>query len=195
MNINEVTYLEIEALGDVQLSKLLLSLLRNEAKHYQFEGIRDIIVPLKINVADAGDDGKVDCDATNGSPYVSYNQSVFQCKATDLGPQQVYNEFFSKNIQPAPAVKGKGKKVKPAVTRELVLKDKIKEVLDAGGQYVFFIGHGYNSALRDARLAKARQALSDYNADHGTSYRPDQVRILEANGIANWTMEYIEPLT
>jgi len=196
MNINEVTYIEIEALDDLALSKLLLSLLRNESKHYQFDGIRDIIVPLKINVADAGDDGKVDCDATNGSPYVHYNQSIFQCKATDLGPQAVYNEFFSKNIQPAPAVPAsKGKKAKPAVFSELILKDKIKEVLDAGGQYVFFIGHSYNTTLRDSRLAKAKQALSDYNADHGTNYQPAQVRIIEANGIANWTMEYIEALT
>jgi len=195
MNINEVTYLEIEALDQLQLSKLLLSLLRNEAKQYHFEGVRDIIVPLKLTVADAGDDGKVDCDDTKGSPYVTYNQSVFQCKATDLSPQQVYNEFFSKNIQPAAAVAGKGKKAKSAIKRDLVLKDKIKEVLDAGGQYVFFIGHSYNSTLRDSRLAKARQALSDYNNDHGTSYQPDQVRIMEANAIANWSTDYLEPLT
>jgi len=132
MKINEVTYKEIEDLTDIGLSRLLLSLLRNEARKYDFTGVRDIIVPLKINVADAGDDGRVDCDSTNGSPNVQANLSLFQSKATDLQPGQVYSEFFAIDTPDAPAVTAsRGRKAKPATTRQLVLKDRIKEVLEA----------------------------------------------------------------
>jgi len=196
MKINEVTYKEIERLTDIGLSRLLLNLLKNEARKCSFSGVREIIVPLKINVADAGDDGRVDCDNTNGSHYVHFNFSLFQNKATDLQPGQVYSEFFSVDTPDAQAVTaGRGRKAKPATTRQLVLKAKIKEVLDAGGQYTFFIGHNYNTSLRDSRLDKAKEALVNYNSLYGTTYLPNQVRIMDANAIASWTNEFIESVS
>jgi hypothetical protein len=195
MKINHVTYKEIESLTDIMLSKLLLSLLNNEAKKYKFLGVKDIIVPLKINIGDGGEDGRVECDDTNGSTHIPCRFTLFQNKATGLTPGQVYSEFFSINIPDAPEISAApGKASRSATTRQLVLKDRIKEVLDAGGQYVFFIGHNYNTGLRTVRLNQAKKALSNYNDIHGTEYKPEQVRIIEANDIANWANEFINSL-
>lgn len=190
MNVNEVTYNEIKGLSDVDLSKLLLHLLKAESEKYNFTGIDEIIVPLRINVADAGEDGRVLCEATNGSVYIKNAKSVFQNKATDISPAEVYKEFFSVNLPAAPARKGK-----PAEPQKLELKNKIKEILDQGGQYVFFVGHDYNAELRDNRLKSANKALSDYNLLHHTTYAPSQVRFIEANEIANWTNEFISAVS
>ncbi|RKO72130.1 hypothetical protein D7322_08550 [Sphingobacterium puteale] len=193
MKINQITYQEIELLGDLALSKLLLSLLNNEARKYKFTGITDVIVPLKINVADGGDDGRVKCANTGESQYICNNFSIFQNKATDLSPSSIYSEFFRIDSPPqGEVVASEGVLGKPAIPRQLELKDKIKEVLDEGGQYIFFIGHGYNSSLKQRRLQEAHRALNDYNDLHSTRYTPDQVRILEANDIANWTNDFIQ---
>lgn len=196
MNINEVTYKDIKLLNDVPLSDLLLTLLTSESQHFKFKGITEIIVPLRINVGDAGDDGRVSCEDTNGSRYITNGNALFQCKATDLSPQEIFDEFFSVNIKEKPEVLGtEKKKGRKAVTRQLELKAKIKEVLDAGGQYIFFIRHDYNSKLLKSRVEKAQEALSVYNELHGTKYSPDQVRVMEGNEIAGWTNNYINAVT
>lgn len=165
-------------------------LLNEESEKYRFAGITEIIVPLRINVGDAGEDGRITCTNTNGSMYVTNPQSIYQNKATDISPGDIYNEFFSVN-KPAAAAK----KNKVAQLRQLVLKDKIKEVLDLGGQYVFFIGYDYNAKLVGTRLESAYNALVDYNALHVTTYQPNQIRIIEANEIANWTNNFIGAVT
>lgn len=196
MNINEITYREIKSLSDVGLSDLLLTLLNSESQTFKFKGIREIIVPLRINVGDAGDDGRVNCDDTNGSTYVTNAKSLFQCKATDLSPQEIFDEFFAVNVREVAAIPPSGKKKgKPAVPKQLELKDKIKDVLDADGQYVFFISHDYNSLLLGRRIQAAKRALTEYNKLHGTTYTSDQVRVMEGNEIAGWTNKYINAVT
>lgn len=146
MYFNEITYKEIERLTDIQLSDLLLRLLKFESEKLKFAGVEEILVPLKINVGDQGEDGRIKCDDTKNSRWVTNRYSIFQCKATNLKPQKVYDEFFT--------VDNKGKKI---------LKPLIKEVLDAKGQYIFFINKGYNKKLIKARLGKAAEALKYCN--------------------------------
>lgn len=174
MLLNEITIKDIERLSDVELSDILLRLLKFESERYQFTNVRDILVPLKINIGDAGEDGRLECGNTNGSKWVQNKFSIFQCKATDLKPKEVYNEFFSNPTQ-----------------SKKQLKDKIKEVLDANGQYVFFIHKPYVKKLIDSRLDKARKALSYCNRVYKTKYKKEQVRILDANLIKDWVNEYI----
>jgi len=58
MYFNEITYKEIERLTDIQLSDLLLRLLKFESEKLKFAGVEEILVPLKINVGDQGEDGE-----------------------------------------------------------------------------------------------------------------------------------------
>ena len=97
MFFNEITYKEIERLTDIQLSDVLLRLLKFESEKYNFDGIDEIIVPLKINVGDNGEDGRIKCNDTKGSRWIKNSFSMFQCKATDLKPNQLYDEFFTNN--------------------------------------------------------------------------------------------------
>jgi len=48
MKINEDSYIEIERLSNIALSKLLFSLLNNEARKYKFKGINDKVSKLDI---------------------------------------------------------------------------------------------------------------------------------------------------
>ncbi len=174
MLLNEITIKEIEQLTDVKLSDILLRLLKFEYEKYHFTNVKDILVPLKINIADAGEDGRLECDNTNGSKWIQNRFSIFQCKAMDLKPQKVFEEFFSNPTQ-----------------SKKQLKDKIKEVLDANGQYVFFINKSYVKKTLDSRLSKARKTLTYCNRVHKTKYKKEQVRILDANLIKDWVNEYI----
>ncbi|MES2063549.1 MAG: hypothetical protein V4456_16600 [Bacteroidota bacterium] len=184
MNLNEITTREIAALTDVQLSRILLNLLHNEVDKFQFDSVRELVVPLKINIADGGEDGKLDCEGTRGSRYIHSKLSVFQCKATKMGPDQVFKEFFSVYI---PARN-------PGEANRVELKENIKEVLDRGGQYVFFISYPYNNRYKKPKLEAAHRALDEYNALHGTAYSHNQVRIMEGNEIKDWVNEYIDTI-
>ncbi|MCE1189868.1 MAG: hypothetical protein LWX56_12100 [Ignavibacteria bacterium] len=172
-NPNEVTIEDIEQLNPVQLSDLLLRLLKFESEKFKFDGVEEILVPLKINVADEGEDGRIKCNSTNGSMWITNNLSIYQNKATDLQPKEVYNEFF-----------------KDFAVFGAELKSQIKEVLDAGGQYVFFISHSYNKCLIKNRLKYAYKAIDDSNIKYNTAYTHSQIRIIEGNQIKDWTNQF-----
>lgn len=181
MKINEITYEEISRLDDQQLSEILHNLLHNEAHKYGFEGA-EVNVSLQINVSDGGQDGKLTCDSTKDSVYITNTYSLFQCKATNLDKAEVYKEFFIKEK--------KSKKASPTKVKK-ELKPLIKAALDAGGQYILFIKQQYSPLSLAERLEKAKEALRDSNTIYGTSYTYDQVRILDGHQIADWVNEFI----
>ncbi|MBB6110290.1 hypothetical protein SAMN05421821_10697 [Mucilaginibacter lappiensis] len=181
MNLNEITYRQIESLTDVQLSAVLLNLLKREAAERQFSSVRELIVQLKINVADGGQDGKIDCEDTRGSIYVQNKLSVFQCKASKMEKGAIYSEFFREKVDK-----------KGSLPTVLVLKGGIKEVLDAGGQYVFFINQPYSPVHKKLREQAAQQAIDDYNSIHSTGYQAGQVRIMDAHEITQWVNQFID---
>lgn len=180
MQINEITYKQIENLEDTQLSRLLLHLLRSEEQKCKLDGV-DVLVPLRINVGDAGEDGRIKCFNTNGSKYILNKSSIFQCKATNITPGEIYQEFFEST-----------KRKKSAVVPSL--KAQIKDVLDEGGQYVFFIGHVYNQSLKNSRHIQACKAIDDCNAALGTNYLHSQVRVMEASEITEWVNNFLDTI-
>lgn len=170
MSLLEISTEELKRLDAVQFSDILLRLLKFEAEKYGFRSSSDILVPLRINVADAGNDGRIKCDSTNGSPWVKHIYSIFQVKSYHVSPSEIFNEFFDS---------------------EKNIKKAIEEVLDGGGQYVFFISVDYNDELLTHRLKKAKEAISHINKTFGKSYSEEQVRILEGNQIKDWVNEYL----
>lgn len=177
MTFNQIIYEDIGRLDDVQLSKLLLRLLLLEADKYKFEGIEKIVVPFRINVGDAGEDGRIKCSDTKSSKFIKNKFSLYQCKATDLSPQGYYDEFFTSN------------------NNVVVLKEQIEDVLDNKGQYVFFTSKDYNETTTNNRIEKIKEAIDFANNTLGKKYNYDQVRILEANEISTWVNEYISAVT
>ena len=67
----------------------------------------------------------------------------------------------------------------------------IKEVLDEGGQYVFFIKKAYGKKLINSRIEKAHEALKYANKLYKKHYLNEQVRVLEGNQITEWINEYV----
>jgi hypothetical protein len=181
MNLNQITYTEINQLDAVQLSEVLLTLLHAEAKKFQFNSLRQLIVPLRINVADGGEDGRLDCSSTNGSTYIHNPLSYFQCKATEIAAKAIAAELFAVDKDAE----------NPGDPPVLEFKKNVEEVLTGGGQYLMFIGHDYNPKLRKLRLLALQQGLDRYNQLHGTNFLPDQVRIMESNEIAGWVNQFI----
>lgn len=85
----------------------------------------DIAVPLKIEVSDGGEDGRIKWN--NGpqrTDWIPDRFTVFQCKATDMPPAKCKSEVCKKD--------------------STALKERVKEVLDAGGAYILFYGRECN---------------------------------------------------
>lgn len=118
-SINEVTIEQIERLNDIQLSQLLHKLLYSEALKLGLENY-DIIVPLKINVADGGEDGRIEWTENKGNNWFKKSPSLFQNKATIMGPQKCYNEI----IEPKSKTQKK-LKLKSQISDLIKIKDAI----------------------------------------------------------------------
>lgn len=174
MLINEIAHTDLERLTDVQFTDVLFRLLKFESEKFKFTGPKEILVPIKINVADAGEDGRVECENTNGSNWIRNKLSIFQVKARKMEGQDFYNEFFIfENNNP------------------IGIKRLIEDTLDKVGEYVFFVSNGYNTDAKNRRKLKIVEAINHCNTHFGKNYNIDQIRILEGFQITNWVNEYI----
>src|SRR6266850_5942728 len=143
--LNQITFREIERLDQFQLTELLLMLLGMEAgKHGLFQA--GIAVSLKIDVSDGGEDGRIKWD---GGPlrtdFIPDRFTIFQCKATDMSAAKCKSEVCKKDSKE--------------------LKDRVKEVLDAGGTYVLFYGRGCNPQHCLQRIDGIREAIRESEAE------------------------------
>jgi hypothetical protein len=137
--INQVEPADIGRLDASQLVRLLHVLLHAEARCRNINKT-GIHVPFEINVADGGSDGQWNGEI-EANDYIPKKLTVFQCKAQELGPSQCADEMC-----------------KEASTE---LKTQVKRVLEAGGSYVFFCSHPYNTDLIEKRIAKVRETLKN----------------------------------
>ncbi|MHC4154315.1 MAG: hypothetical protein ACYST6_05270 [Planctomycetota bacterium] len=166
----EIEAKHIRRLDQGELTRLLKRLLHAEAD--QFGLARSTSeVPVDINVADGGDDGFM---RWQGGPdrldFVCNRFSMFQCKSGEspMGPSEFANEI---------TVKG-GKK----------LKDRVAEVLDAGGSYVFFVGVPCKAMLQRRRIEACRKRLKSLKRKDAKSA---DIQIYDADKIADWVNRYI----
>ncbi|SFE64061.1 hypothetical protein SAMN05518672_108206 [Chitinophaga sp. CF118] len=180
MKINTITFNEIKLLKPDELVDLLQSLLNNEvSKHFSLGTISNLSVPKIINVADGGEDGRLEFDLGTDinvqSQWIKQIYTCFQSKAQNLSNAQVRNEILVKSRK-------KRKEIKP----------QILKCLDASGEYVIFISHPFTDNQIEERIKKIRSALSEANyADAANA----KIRIIDGNKIANWTNEYISAVT
>lgn len=166
MGLFDVEKEHIEQLDSKNLIRILRKLLTLEANKF---GIPQSAanVYLNINDPDGGEDGRIKWE--NGPPktdWIPNRFSMFQSKAQPLTSKDCEKEILN------------GK-------REI--KPKVKEVLDAGGSYIFFCHKAYNDRYIDPKISKIVNTLTDKGYPNTVK---KQVAFYDGNIISNWVNQY-----
>ncbi|HEY9083704.1 MAG: hypothetical protein COA31_005475 [Flavobacteriales bacterium] len=174
-SINEVTLEHINLLSATELTELLKLLLYAESEAKSLNSV--VIVPLNINTADGGEDGRIEW---NGSPDETVRfkkpMTLFQNKATNLTKQGCYKEILNSQKTGQPKT----------------LKSQIEDVVKNDGKYILFTNSSYSPAQIKERIEGFRNAIKD--AGH-KNYNTFNIEIYDANRIVDWTNEYPAAVT
>ncbi len=175
--MNEIDIEHINRLTDIQLSKLLHTLIKLEAEKNNLQDW-DGIVPFNITTADAGSDGRIQW---NGTPpttkWLKNKFTIFQNKATDLFPSDCVEEILETAKVGQPQRK---------------LKAQIEKVVKANGCYTLFTNRQIVDNGKDLRIAKFREAIQLAGEPN---YETFQIIIHDSNSIKNWVNDYIAAVT
>ncbi|MBS1775502.1 MAG: hypothetical protein JSS64_04390 [Bacteroidetes bacterium] len=174
--MNEIDIKHINHLSDIQLSKLLHTLIKLEAEKNNLQDW-DGIVPFNITTGDAGSDGRIQWNGTPAQTHWLKNKfTIFQNKATDLFPGDCIEEIF-------PTTKaGQPRK----------LKAQIEKVVKANGCYILFTNRPIVDNGKDERIAKFREAIQLAGEPN---YATFQILVYDSNSIKNWVNENIGAVT
>lgn len=99
----KIESVDVNRLNDIQLTQLLSQLLQLEA--YKF-GIaqRSAEVALNIRVGDGGEDGRISWSGVpEQTDYLPNRLTMFQNKATDMGPSAYANEIMTSATRKNPS--------------------------------------------------------------------------------------------
>ncbi|WP_236190839.1 hypothetical protein [Pseudomonas paraglycinae] len=158
---------DIVKLSDVQLTQLLKELLHAEAFRFGIAQ-RAVEVALNIITGDGGEDGRISWKGgPDSTDYIPNRLSLFQNKATDMGPAA-----YAKEV----------------ITAKGLVKPIVDQVLTAGGSYIVFTTQELNSKQKQARIKKVRESLA--GAGKGYADKCD-LQIYDASQIAGWVNLYV----
>lgn len=166
MSLFDVEKRHIEQLDSDKLVKVLRKLLNLEANKFAIPQSAANVY-LNINDPDGGEDGRIKWE--NGpqkTVWIPNRFTIFQSKAQTLSPEDCKKEILNSKKK---------------------IKSKVKEVLDAGGSYIFFCYKAYTGKNIDAKINKTVNTLTDKGY-------PDTVRkqiaFYDGNIISNWVNQY-----
>jgi len=161
---------DINLLNDIQLTQLLKELLHAEA--YKFGIIqRSVEVALNIRVGDGGEDGRISWQGgVNDTDYIPNRLTLFQNKATEMGPTAYADEIMASRT---------------------TLKSKVEEVFSLGGAYVVFTTQELNGKQKSQRISAIRKKLRDLNKYYANTC---EILIYDAAQIASWTSNFISTI-
>lgn len=175
-SMNEINVEHIKRLSDIELSKLLHTLLRIESSQKSLVGC-SITVPLKITVADGGEDGRIQWTGTPvKTDWLNNKLTIFQNKATNLIPSKCYEEILEMEIKPHPRK----------------LKTQVEEAVLNNGCYILFTTQDLNIKQKNERVSEFRKAIKDTGY---ANYATFEIEIYDANKIKDWVNEYIGAVT
>ena len=165
--ILEITPDDINKLGDIQLTDLLLRLLRMEAQKFKIPK-SCISGSLNIKAADGGEDAHI---KWTGEPkkteWIPNRYTLFQCKATEMSSSKCKNEMVSDGE----------------------LKPRVKNVFDNSGSYVLFCTDDYTAHPSELKRIEAfRECIQSTGAPY---YETVDIQIYDANKISRWVNEYV----
>lgn len=168
MEILKVNNTDIEKLSDLQLTELLSILLYFEAEKWEISA-NSVGVALNITTPDGGEDGRIKwsggIEKTNWLPN---RFTFFQCKATDMPPAKCKDEIL---------------------TRDKVLKPRVKEVIEMEGAYILFHNQTLNEQQQQQRISKFKEAIEE--SPEQIDGKTVSIYIYDASKIAAWTNESI----
>lgn len=158
---------DINKLNDVQLTQLLKELLHAEAFRFGIAQ-RAVEVALNIITGDGGEDGRISWkDGPDSTDYIPNRLSLFQNKATDMGPAA-----YAKEV----------------ITDKGLVKPIVDQVLSEGGSYIVFTTQELNSKQKQARIKKVRDSFLGAGKKYAESC---DLRIYDASQIAGWVNLYV----
>lgn len=166
---------DIKQLDDFQLTQLLKELLHAEAIKFGIAQ-KAVEVALNIRAGDGGEDGRISWnDGPEKTDYIPSRLTMFQNKATEMGPAAYANEILTTARRNNPSI----------------LKPKVEEILDQDGCYIFFTTQELNTQQKDTRIGAVRAKLNEY----GKAYAEiSDIHIYDASQIAGWVNNYISTI-
>jgi hypothetical protein len=157
----------INLLKDFQLTQLLKILLHAEAFRYALAQCA-VEVALNITTGDGGEDGRISWkNGVASTDYIPNRLTLFQNKATDMGPTDYGNEILAK---------------------DKTVKSQVDEVLSIGGSYVVFTTQELNNKQKKARIKKIRENLTTLGKSYASTC---DLQIYDASQIQGWVNLYI----
>lgn len=173
-NIYEVTNKHIENLSDVQLTKVLSKLMYIEADKNDINK-SEVNCSLKITVADGGEDASIKWEnGPESTDWFKCRYNLFQCKATEMGPQKCKAEILEKD---------KSGNVK--------VKKMVEKVFEENGCYILFYNRSLNEKNISDRIEKFREALEEAKK---TYCKTASIYVYDANKISAWVNNYLSAI-
>lgn len=158
---------DINKLNDIQLTQLLKELLHAEAFRFGIAQ-RAVEVALNIITGDGGEDGRISWAlGPDSTDYIPNRLSLFQNKATDMGPAAYAKEVLTANG---------------------LVKPIVDQVLTDAGSYIVFTTQELNSKQKQARIKQVRTSLVGAGKEYANTC---DLHIYDASQIAGWVNRYI----
>ncbi|MEZ5586355.1 MAG: hypothetical protein R3E46_04725 [Sedimenticolaceae bacterium] len=161
---------DISTLNALQLTRLLKLLLHQEARRSGIDQ-NTVDVALNINVADGGEDGRIEWQkGPVSTDYLPHRFVLFQNKASNMLPSDCANEVINKG------------KIKP----------QVDEALRKGAAYILFTTQPLNRAQKTRRINSIRKSFEDHSAKYASSVN---IQIYDASVIEGWVNQDLAAIT
>jgi DNA-binding ferritin-like protein (Dps family) len=158
---------DVNKLNDIQLTQLLKELLHAEAFRFGLAQ-RSVEVALNITTGDGGEDGRISWqEGPESTDYIPNRLTLFQNKATKMGPTAYGKELL---------------------TKDGLLKPIVEQGLDVGGSYVVFTTQALNHNEKQKRINEMRKVLNTLGKAY---YHSCDIKIYDSAQIAGWANLYI----
>lgn len=167
MNIaSQISAKDIELLNETDFRELIDNLLHAETSNSR-EYVIYLSVPSKENTADDAEDGRLILDNKfTVNQFITHHKTFFQIKAYDIQPKECANEI-----------------VRTINGREEI-KPKIKQAIEDGYSYVWYIKKNLSPRMRNQRIAKTKESFAKHDI-HNV-----EVQLIDADGLKNWVNKF-----
>jgi hypothetical protein len=161
---------DVNKLNDIQLTQLLKELLHAEAFRFGLAQ-NSVEVALNITTGDGGEDGRISWqEGPESTDYIPNRLTLFQNKATKMGPTAYGKELL---------------------TKDGLLKPIVEQGLDAGGSYVVFTTQALNHSEKQKRINEMRKILNTLGKAYSNSC---DIKIYDSAQISDWANRHISSI-
>ena len=164
---------QVQTLDANQVVELLRRLIHSELLKHEIP-LRSGSVPAQINIADGGEDGRVEwTGGHNQTDWLPSRFSIFQCKRGATSPSSLKKETWTKASQSA----GKAR----------ALNEALVQAIQQSGAYLIVTTSAVVGTKKDARLKAIREGISEAGHD---PRRLTDIDIYDCNKLASWTNQH-----